>query len=50
MKVLRKIVTEGDVLLPSPGGVITEAKDLQVMLDDAITKRLEGVGGWIENR
>jgi len=43
MKVLQKVVEPGDVLLPAPGKVITEAKDLQLMLDDAISRGLEGV-------
>jgi DNA ligase 1 len=43
MKVLEKVVEKGDVLLASPGGVITDAKKLQLMLDDAISKGLEGV-------
>jgi len=43
MEVLKKIVEKGDVLLPSPGGVIDNPHDLQFMLDDAISKGLEGV-------
>ena len=43
MKVLKKVVIEGDTLLPAPGDILTEPKDLQFMLDDAISKGLEGV-------
>ena len=43
MEILKKVVENGDVLLPSPGKVLKEAKDLQLMLDDAISKGLEGV-------
>jgi DNA ligase-1 len=43
MKVLQKVVEKGDVLLPAPGRVLTDPKDLQLMLDDAISKGLEGV-------
>lgn len=43
MKILTEVVTEGETLLPSPGDVLTEPKDLQFMLDDAISKGLEGV-------
>jgi DNA ligase-1 len=43
MKILEKIVEKGDVLLPSPGKVLEDAKELQFMLDEAITKGLEGV-------
>ncbi len=43
MKIMQQVVAKGDILLPSPGKVLTEAKDLQLMLDDAISKGLEGV-------
>lgn len=43
MKILEKVVAKGDILLPSPGKVLTDAKELQFMLDDAISKGLEGV-------
>jgi DNA ligase-1 len=43
MEVLKKIIVAGDVLLPSPGKVVDDAKELQLMLDDAISKGLEGV-------
>lgn len=43
MKVLEKIVAKGDILLPSPGKVLDDPKELQLMLDDAISRGLEGV-------
>lgn len=43
MKVLQKIVEKGDILLPSPGKVLDDPNELQIMLDDAISKGLEGV-------
>ncbi len=43
MKVMEKVVAKGDILLPSPGKVMTDPKELQLMLDDAISKGLEGV-------
>lgn len=43
MEVLKKIIHEKDILLPSPGKVLEDAKELQLMLDDAISKGLEGV-------
>lgn len=43
MEVMQQVVEKGDVLLPAPGKVMTDAKELQLMLDDAITKGLEGV-------
>jgi DNA ligase-1 len=43
MKIMEKVVAKGDILLPSPGKVLDDAKELQFMLDDAISKGLEGV-------
>lgn len=43
MKMLERVVVKGDILLPAPGNVLTEPKALQLMLDDAISKGLEGV-------
>lgn len=43
MKVLEKIVQEGDILIPSPGKVVSDQKELKIMLDDAISKGLEGL-------
>ena len=43
MEILKKTV-QGDVtLIPSPGSVLKEPEELQIMLDDAISKGLEGV-------
>lgn len=43
MEYLKKVVEKGDVLLPSTGEVLKKPEDLQLMLDDAISKGLEGV-------
>jgi DNA ligase 1 len=43
MKVLERVVAKGDILLPSPGKVLDDPKELKLMLDDAISKGLEGV-------
>lgn len=43
MKVLSEVVAKGDILLPSPGKVLGDPNELQLMLDDAISKGLEGV-------
>ncbi|HVF68985.1 MAG TPA: ATP-dependent DNA ligase [Xanthomonadales bacterium] len=43
MKVLAKVVEKGDTLLPAPGEILSDPKDLQLMLDDSISKGLEGV-------
>lgn len=43
MKVLDKVVEKGDTLLPAPGEILSDPKDLQLMLDDSISKGLEGV-------
>jgi len=43
MKILEKVVEQGEVLIPSIGKVIVEPKELQLMLDDAISRGLEGV-------
>lgn len=43
MEVLRKTVKEDDILIPSPGLILKKPEELQVMLDDAISKGLEGV-------
>lgn len=43
MKILEEAVKEGDVLIPSPGKVISDEKQLKTMLDDAISKGLEGL-------
>ncbi len=43
VKILEKILHKGDILLPAPGQILTDPKDLQIMLDDSISKGLEGV-------
>jgi len=43
MEILKKIVRPDDILIPSPGKILENPKDLQLMLDDAISKGLEGV-------
>jgi len=40
---LKKIVPHENTLIPSPGVFLKKPEDLQVMLDDAISKGLEGV-------
>ncbi len=43
MEELKKHVQSDDVLIPAPGKVLEDPKDLQLMLDDSISKGLEGV-------
>lgn len=43
VEILKKTVLPDDILIPSPGKILHSPKDLQVMLDDAISKGLEGV-------
>ncbi|OGH39385.1 MAG: DNA ligase [Candidatus Levybacteria bacterium RIFCSPLOWO2_01_FULL_37_26] len=43
LEVLKKIVKTDDILIPSIGKILENPKDLQLMLDDAISKGLEGV-------
>lgn len=43
IEALKKTVKPDDVLIPSPGEVVSDAKRLQAMLDDAISKGLEGL-------
>lgn len=43
MEILKKAVEEDDILIPSTGNILTSPNDLQLMLDDAISKGLEGV-------
>jgi len=42
-KILKDTINNDDILIPAPGAIIGNAKDLQIMLDDSITKGLEGV-------
>ncbi|MBI2034247.1 MAG: ATP-dependent DNA ligase, partial [Candidatus Levybacteria bacterium] len=43
IEMLKKYVENDDILIPSPGKVLQTPKELQLMLDDAISKGLEGV-------
>lgn len=43
MEMMQKIISGDDTLIPEPGDILKDPKDLQVMLDDAISKGLEGV-------
>jgi DNA ligase-1 len=40
---MKNVIRSDDTLIPSPGVYLDEPKDLQFMLDDAISKGLEGV-------
>ena len=43
MEVLKKTLHGDEILIPSTGEVVTDPKKLQLMLDDAISKGLEGL-------
>lgn len=43
IEVMERIIEKGDILIPEPGHILHEPKDLQLMLDEAITNGLEGV-------
>ncbi len=43
LEILEETVAEGDVLMVEKGRMIKEAKQLQTLLDDAISKGLEGL-------
>lgn len=43
VEILKKIVHMDDTLIPAPGKILYDPKDLQLMLDDSISKGLEGV-------
>lgn len=43
MEHLKKEVTRDDTLIPAPGKILYKPEDLQLMLDDSISKGLEGV-------
>lgn len=43
MELLKKNVLTDDILIPAPGEIIDDSKKLQIMLDDSISKGLEGV-------
>lgn len=43
IEIMKKIISGDEILVPAPGTVLTSPDDLQLMLDDAISKGLEGV-------
>jgi DNA ligase-1 len=43
MKILTKTISGEDVLLPAPGEILDRPEKLQLLLDDSISKGLEGV-------
>jgi len=43
MEILQKTVEGDEILIPSPGVIISEEKKLKEMLDDAISRGLEGL-------
>ena len=43
MKILKETIHGDETLIPTPGKVVKTSQDLQLMLDDAISKGLEGV-------
>ncbi len=43
VEMIKKTIHGDDVLIPVPGKILTKPEDLQLMLDDAISKGLEGV-------
>ncbi len=43
MEILKKTVDGNEILIPSPGKILHKPEDLQLMLDDSISKGLEGV-------
>lgn len=43
MKILQKTISGDEILIPAPGKVLYDPKDLQIMLEDSISKGLEGV-------
>lgn len=43
MEILNKVIEGNETLLPSPGKVFQKPEELQMLLDDSISKGLEGV-------
>src|SRR5258706_15720098 len=43
LEILKETILEDDILIPTENQVIKDPKKLQIMLDDAITRGLEGV-------
>ena len=42
-KILKETIHGDEILIPAPGEIINDPKKLQIILDDSITKGLEGV-------
>ncbi len=42
-EIMKEIIHGDETLIPSPGVILKKPEDLQIMLDDAISKGLEGV-------
>ena len=42
-KILKDTINGDDILIPAPGIIVDDPKKLQIMLDDSISKGLEGV-------
>lgn len=43
MEILEKLIKKDDILIPAPGRILHKPEELQLMLDDSISKGLEGV-------
>lgn len=43
IEILKRTIEKDDTLIPAPGKILSDPKDLQLMLDDSISKGLEGV-------
>jgi len=43
MKMIEKYIAKDDTLIPAPGRILKTPQELQLMLDDSISKGLEGV-------
>src|SRR5205085_2653616 len=43
MKILREVIKGDETLIPAPGQVLSKPEELQILLDDSISKGLEGV-------
>lgn len=43
MRILKEVIEKDDTLIPSTGRILKNSKDLQLMLDESISKGLEGV-------
>lgn len=43
MEILQNLIQGDEILIPAPGRILHKPEDLQIMLDDSISKGLEGV-------